>query len=178
MNTILNNSGAVRSLVSSLTGIGAIIAMTVVTFLLSSCQEDLEIQQAYPFTVEVMPFSEKITEGEPVELRLTIKADGNYVNTLYTIRYFQYEGDGTLQLVDGPVLVNNDRVLLESKSFILNYVAQSAGNHKILVVVQDNFDTTPWERTFEFDCGTEDEKNNEKSLVGTIGNHSILPISQ
>lgn len=63
---------------------------------------------------------------------------------LYTIRYFQYDSEGTLRLVDGPVLVNNDRVLLESKSFRLNYTAKSAEAHKFLVVVEDNFGSTPW----------------------------------
>ncbi|WP_290377437.1 TraQ conjugal transfer family protein, partial [Muribaculum intestinale] len=46
-------------------------------------------------------------------------------------------GEGTLKLVDGPVLVNNDRVLLESKTFRLNYTAKSSDAHKFLVVVED-----------------------------------------
>ncbi|WP_302320901.1 TraQ conjugal transfer family protein, partial [uncultured Muribaculum sp.] len=90
-------------------------------FALSSCSDDLDVQQSYPFTVEVMPFAEKIVKGQTVELRFEIQPEGNYTNTLYTIRYFQYDGEGTLKLVDGPVLVNNDRVLLESKTFRLNY---------------------------------------------------------
>ena len=53
-----------------------------------------------------------------MELRFEIKPEGNYTNTLYTIRYFQYDGEGTLKLVDGPVLTNNDRVLLESKTLL------------------------------------------------------------
>ncbi|MBD5248392.1 MAG: DUF3872 domain-containing protein [Barnesiella sp.] len=112
--------------------------------------DDLDVQQSYPFTVEVMPFGDKITKGETVELRFEIKPEGNYKNTLYTIRYFQYDEEGTLKLVDGPVLVNNDRVLLESKTFRLNYTANSSDAHKFLVVVEDNFGSTPWEQTFEF----------------------------
>ncbi len=117
---------------------------------LASCSDDLDVQQSYPFTVEVMPYGDKITQGQTVELRFEIKPEGNYKNTLYTIRYFQYNGEGTLKLVDGPVLVNNDRVLLESKTFRLNYTAKSADAHKFLVVVEDNFGSTPWEQTFEF----------------------------
>ena len=64
-------------------------------------------------------------------MRFEIKPEGNYANTLYTIRYFQYDGEGTLKLVDGPVLVNNDRVLLESKTFRLNYTANSSETHQI-----------------------------------------------
>ena len=78
-----------------------------------------------------------VTKGETIELRFEIIPEGNYANTLYTIRYFQYDGEGTLKLVDGPVLVNNDRVLLESKTFRLNYTAKSADAHKFLVVIQE-----------------------------------------
>ena len=88
------------------------------------------MQQSYPFTVEVMPYADKIAKGQTVELRFEIKPEGNYANTLYTIRYFQYDGEGSLKLVDGPVLVNNDRVLLESKTFRLNYTAKSDQQHR------------------------------------------------
>ena len=57
------------------------------------------------------------------------------------------------------MLVNNDRVLLESKTFRLNYTAKSDEAHKFLVVVEDNFSSTPWEQTFEFnskDSGDDD----------------------
>ena len=109
-------------------------ALFTLVFTLSSCNDDLDVQQSYPFTVEVMPYGDKITKGQTVELRFEIKPEGNYTNTLYTIRYFQYDGEGTLKLVDGPVLVNNDRVLLESKTFRLNYTAKYDGAHKFLVV--------------------------------------------
>lgn len=126
---------------------------------LTSCSDDLDVQQSYPFTVEVMPYADKIAQGQTIELRFEIKPEGSYANTLYTIRYFQYDGEGSLKLVDGPVLVNNDRVLLESKTFRLNYTAKSDEAHKFLVVVEDSFNTTPWQQTFEFnskDSGDDD----------------------
>ncbi len=113
------------------------IALFAIVISMTSCSDDLDVQQSYPFTVEVMPYGDKIKQGETVELRFEIKPEGNYANTLYTIRYYQYDGEGTLKLVDGPVLVNNDRVLLESKTFRLNYTAKSAEAHKFLVVVED-----------------------------------------
>ncbi len=36
-----------------------------------------------------MPYADKIANGETVELRMTIVPEGNYANTLYTLRYFQ-----------------------------------------------------------------------------------------
>ena len=152
---------------------GFLIAVCAIAVSLTSCSDDLDVQQSYPFTVEVMPYADKIAKGQTVELRFEIKPEGNYANTLYTIRYFQYDGEGSLKLVDGPVLVNNDRVLLESKTFRLNYTAKSDEAHKFLVVVEDSFNTTPWEQTFEFnskDSGDDDS--------GKIVSPIVTPVNQ
>lgn len=136
---------------------------------LTSCNDDLDVQQSYPFTVEVMPFADKIVKGQTVELRFEIVPEGNYTNTLYTIRYFQYDGEGSLKLVDGPVLVNNDRVLLESKTFRLTYTAKSSQAHKLLIVIEDNFGSTPWEQTFEFNSkDSGDDGGDTPGIVGPI----------
>ena len=156
-------------------GVIAILSLAMAAiFSLTSCNDDLDVQQSYPFTVEVMPYGEKITAGQTVELRFEIKPEGNYANTLYTIRYFQYDGEGTLKLVDGPVLVNNDRVLLESKTFRLNYTAKSSGAHKFLVVVQDNFNSTPWEKTFEFNGKDSGDDNGGKIVGPVVG--PVIPV--
>ncbi len=165
MNTILDKIGEIRLTPARFFGFWAILFTLILT--LSSCSDDLDVQQSYPFTVDVMPYGDKITQGETVELRFEIKPEGNYNNTLYTIRYFQYDGEGTLKLVDGPVLVNNDRVLLESKTFRLNYTAKSADAHKFLVVIQDNFNSTPWEQTFEFN-GKDNGDDDGGEIVGPI----------
>lgn len=143
------------------------IALFAIVISMTSCSDDLDVQQSYPFTVEVMPYADKITQGQTVELRFEIKPEGNYTNTLYTIRYFQYDGEGTLKLVDGPVLVNNDRVLLESKVFRLNYTAKSSEAHKFLIVIEDNFGSTPWEQTFEFN-GKNKGDDNGGSIIGPV----------
>ena len=98
MKTILNKLGAIR--VTPLRFFGLRATIFALVFALSSCNDDLDVQQSYPFTVEVMPYGDKITKGRTVELRFEIKPEGNYSNTLYTIRYFQYDGEGTLKLVD------------------------------------------------------------------------------
>ncbi len=147
-------------------GFWAILFALILT--LSACSDDLDVQQSYPFTVEVMPYGDKIKQGETVELRFEIKPEGNYSNTLYTIRYFQYDGQGTLKLVDGPVLVNNDRVLLESKIFRLTYTAKSSQAHKLLIVIEDNFNSTPWEQTFEFN-GKDNDDDDGGDTPGIVG---------
>ena len=156
-------------------GLIAVLSLVIAAVCsLTSCNDDLDVQQSYPFTVEVMPYGDKITKGQTVELRFEIVPEGNYANTLYTIRYFQYDGEGTLKLVDGPVLVNNDRVLLESKTFRLNYTANSSEAHKFLVVVEDNFGSTPWEQTFEFNG--KDSGDDDGSKILPVNPDTITPI--
>ncbi len=156
-------------------GLIAVLSLVIAAVCsLTSCNDDLDVQQSYPFTVEVMPYGDKITKGQTVELRFEIVPEGNYANTLYTIRYFQYDGEGTLKLVDGPVLVNNDRVLLESKTFRLNYTANSSEAHKFLVVVEDNFGSTPWEQTFEFN--SKDSSDDDGGKILPVNPGTITPI--
>lgn len=175
-SNLLTRIGAIRVTPARFFGFWA--ALFALVFTLSSCNDDLDVQQSYPFTVEVMPYGDKITKGQTVELRFEIQPEGNYTNTLYTIRYFQYEGKGQLKLVDGPTLVNNDRVLLESKTFRLNYTARSSEAHKFLVVVEDSFGTTPWQHTFEFN-NKDSEDDGTGSLIETPINPGIVtPISK
>ena len=186
MNTILNKIGEIRLTPARFFGFflrsttkarcGYWIALFAIVIALTSCSDDLDVQQSYPFTVEVMPYGDKITKGETVELRFEIKPEGNYANTLYTIRYFQYDGEGTLKLVDGPVLVNNDRVLLESKTFRLTYTARSSEAHKFLVVVQDNFNSTPWEQTFEFNSKDSNDEEGGATPGLIVNPGTITPI--
>ena len=175
MTTILNRIGAMRLTLARFFGFWA--ALFALVFALTSCSDDLDVQHSYPFTVDVMPYADKIKAGETIELRMEIKPEGNYTNTMYTIRYFQYDGEGTLKLVDGPVLVNNDRVLLESKTFRLTYTAKTAEPAKFLVVIEDNFGTTPWQQTFEFNS-----KDSEDDTGGKVVTHVnpgvVTPISK
>lgn len=183
MKMILDKIGAIRvtparffvfflrSTTKALRGYWAILFTLVLS--LTSCSDDLDVQQSYPFTVEVMPYGDKITNGETVELRFEIKPEGNYTNTLYTIRYFQYDGEGTLKLVDGPVLVNNDRVLLERKTFRLNYTAKSSEAAKFGVWIEDNFGSTPWQQTFEFNSK---DNGNDDSSKKPVNSGTITPI--
>ena len=154
---ILNNRNKRTSIFKAV----ALCLIAAMSFTLVSCDDDMDIQQSYPFTVEVMPYADKIAKGQTIELRFEIKPEGNYANTLYTIRYFQYDGEGSLKLVDGPVLVNNDRVLLESKTFRLNYTAKSDEAHKFLVVVEDlcngQHTSSNVAMTFMFNSASNDE---------------------
>ena len=112
---ILNNRNKKNSIFKALAlCLFAALSLTVV-----SCDDDMDIQQSYPFTVETMPVPNKVTKGQTVEIRCELKKTGDFANTLYTIRYFQFEGDGTLEMDNGITFLPNDSYLLENENFRL-----------------------------------------------------------
>ena len=104
----------------------------------SSCEDDLDIQTNYPFEVEVMPVPTKVLRGQTVEIRCHLNKEGDYAHTLYTIRWFLYDGTGSLRMENGTVLQPNDRYLLENETFRLYYTSASKDAHKFIVVVEDS----------------------------------------
>jgi len=104
-----------------------------------SCDNKLDIQQAFPFTVETMPVQSTIAYGETVEIRCNLKSEGQYAGTVYTIRYFQPTGSGSLKMDNGMILKPNDSYPLGKKVFRLYYTSASTDQQKIDVYVEDNF---------------------------------------
>ena len=137
---------------------------------LASCDDDLDIQQSYPFTVETMPVPNKVTRGQTVEIRCEMKKEGNYANTLYTIRYFQFEGEGTLKMDNGITFLPNDRYLLENEKFRLYYTSECSEAQNFIVVVEDNFGNA---YELEFDFNNQNVKDETLSVV-PIGNFKPL----
>ena len=123
-------------------GISFFIGM--VACLLSSCDNGLDIQQAYPFTVETMPVQTKIVKGR-------------YDGARYTIRYFQPDGKGTLRMDDGTVFLPNDRYSLEREVFRLYYTSASTDQQTIDIYVEDNFGQVV-QLTFDFNNENEEKE--------------------
>ena len=94
---ILNNRNKRTSIFKAV----ALCLIAAVSFTLLSCDDDMDIQQSYPFTVEVMPVPNKMAKGQTVEIRCELKKEGDFSGTLYTIRYFQFEGEGSLKMDNG-----------------------------------------------------------------------------
>ena len=90
---ILNNRNKRTSIFKAV----ALCLIAAMSFTLVSCDDDMDIQQSYPFTVEVMPVPNKVVKGQTVEIRCELKKEGDFSGTLYTIRYFQFEGEGSLK---------------------------------------------------------------------------------
>ena len=137
---------------------------------LASCDDELDIQQSYPFTVETMPVPGKVTRGQTVEIRCEMKKEGNYANTLYTIRYFQFEGEGTLKKDNGITFLPNDRYLLENEKFRLYYTSGCSEAQNFIVMVEDNFGNA---YELEFDFNNQNVKDETLSVV-PIGNFKPL----
>ena len=134
---------------TSLFKAAALLLVAAVSFTFASCDDDMDIQQSYPFTVETMPVPNKMTKGQTVEIRCELKKEGNFANTLYTIRYFQYEGEGTLRMDNGITFLPNDRYLLENDKFRLYYTPECNEAQNFIVVVEDNFGNS-YELEFDF----------------------------
>lgn len=110
-----------------LTGKIAMFCIGLVCFILTSCESELEIQQSYPFTMETMPVPKELNRNETAEIRCELKSEGDFDGTVYTIRYFQYDGEGSLKQDNGLEFKPNDRYLLETGSsgcIILHYVTR------------------------------------------------------
>lgn len=103
-----------------------------------ACDENLDIQQRYGFTLETMPVQKRLAVGETAEIRCTLVREGTYDEARYTIRYFQPDGDGELRMDDGTVFLPNDRYPLERTAFRLYYTSLSEAQQVIDVYVEDN----------------------------------------
>lgn len=123
--------------------------LTIAVFCLSACDRELDVQQSYAFTVESMPVQKEIARGETAEIRCTLKREGRFEDTRYTIRYFQPDGKGTLRMDNGTIFKPNDRYPLTKEEFRLYYTSTSTTRQTIDVYIEDNFGNLQ-QQTFDF----------------------------
>ena len=94
-----------------------------------------------------------------------------FSDTRYTIRYFQPDGEGTLRMDDGMVLLPNDRYPLDRDVFRLYYTSDCEDQQTIDVYFEDNHDQV-YQLTFTFnnEAKEEEEPTTETTLtpIGTI----------
>jgi hypothetical protein len=134
--------------------LSALLAALISSVTLVSCDKDeLEIQNDFPFEVKVMPVPKEVANGQTVEIRITIQSTGNYNNTRYYIRYFQFDGEGTLQYYDEPPYLPNDLYSLPTEKFRLYYTSNSTVSQSFVVWISDNFGN---EEQLNFDFNSSD----------------------
>lgn len=108
--------------------------------IIKSCESpELAIRKSFPFEIYIMPVPSEIAMGETIEIRIEIQSEGNFEDTIYKIRYFQYEGEGMLQYFDSPPYQPNDLYVLPEQEFRLYYTAVSDENHSFSIWISDNF---------------------------------------
>ena len=95
------------------------------------------------------------------------KAEGKFDGTIYTIRYFQHDGKGSLRMENGTVFQPNDRYLLENEKFRLYYTLASTETQTLTVVVEDNFGKS-YEMEFNFN-DTDDEEEEFARSANKLG---------
>ena len=151
MNKLNNRQKAKRNIVKSL----AALCMGLLSIGFTACDDDLDVTQAYPFTVKTMPVPKELAQGETAEIRCELVREGEFDGAVYTIRYFQYDGEGTLKLDNGLVFRPNDRYLLENGKFRLYYTSECDESQSLTITVEDNFGNAfEWEVEFNNDSDT------------------------
>ena len=142
---------------------------TVVAIALVSCDNDLDVQQGYPFTVETMPVPKRIVKGETVEIRCELKREGRFSDARYTVRYFQPDGKGSLRMDDGMVLLPNDRYPLDREVFRLYYTSECEDQQSIDIYFEDN--SAPAQLfllSFDFNNEKKDDAEDDTGGTGRI----------
>lgn len=124
-------------------GLPIYVMLTILasSILLVSCSKDdeLEIQNDFPFEVDVMPVPKEIINGQTVEIRMTIQRSGNYQNTQYYLRYFQFDGKGILRYSDESPYLPNDLYPLPKEQFRLYYTSTSTVSQSFDIWISDSF---------------------------------------
>ena len=125
--------------------------------LVGACNDNVDIQQSYPFSIETMPVPKKLKVGETAEIRYQLHRDGRFEETKYFIRYFQPDGTGTLKMSDGTVLLPNDLYPLPGETFRLYYTSASTDQQTVDVYVEDSFQKLV-QLTFSFNNDSSEEE--------------------
>ena len=154
-----------------------VCALTGMTFsMLASCSDDLDVQQSYPFTVETMPVPTRIVKGETVEIRCELKREGRFSDARYTVRYFQPDGEGTLRMDDGMVLLPNDRYPLDREVFRLYYTSECEDQQSIDIYFEDNSEPAQlFQLTFSFNSEDADMDDDGNGDGGDDGAPLVVP---
>ena len=83
--------------------------------------------------------SKEVANGQTIEIRITIQRTGNYHNTQYYLRYFQFDGKGTLRYYDDAPYLPNDLYSLPTEQFRLYYTSNSTISQAFDIWISDSF---------------------------------------
>ena len=114
--------------------------LLILLLLGAACSGGLDYKQDYDFEIEMLPVPRMVEQNSVVEIRFELSSiGGSYDSTRYYVRYFQYEGKGTLTDENGTTFFPNDSYLLTKKKFRLYFQPQRGDNHSLELVFYDSF---------------------------------------
>lgn len=115
---------------------------------LFSCNDKIDVQQAYDFGITTWYLQKTIKPGKPVEIRFYLTREGFYADAEFSIGYVQIEGEGVVYDTRNTRLVNrefcalDDIADLQDGVFTLYYRSTSDKNSTLKFIVMDNFGQT------------------------------------
>jgi hypothetical protein len=110
----------------------------LIACIVCACNDSLDIVQDYGYRVKTLPLPKKIKQGETVALEFSIVRDGYYSETAYRFRYFQSEGEGTLNYNGKTVPVNRFQSITADR-FVLTYHSRCDDQQQLDFVFEDSF---------------------------------------
>lgn len=116
----------------------------------SACDDHIEVQQNYDFALGTWHLPEDIKPDELVEIRFTLRRQGDFKGAKYHIGYIQMQGSGQVLDAVGNRLIDRESVELPAivgfndndpynLSFTLFYQSLSDEKSEVVFFVIDNF---------------------------------------
>jgi hypothetical protein len=132
-----------------------ISTVALVSLLFVGCNDKLNVQQMYEFSLSTLPVQKTIISGKTVEIRCQLNRSGKYKGAKYYISYFQSEGHGFLQYEKNKLFVPNDFYEFDDETFRLYYTSYCQDQQVIDITIHDNFNQE-FKLSFSFtnDSGT------------------------
>ena len=133
-----------------------ILSMVVAMLLLfTGCNDKLDVQQVYDFSVSTMPLQKKIKVCETVEIRFKLIRTDRYEGAKYSFTFFQPEGRGYIQNENKDILIPNNTYELNIETFSLYYTSYSIDTQVFDITFRDNFNQEH-KLTFNFEYNKSD----------------------
>ena len=92
---------------------------------LFSCNDKIDVQQAYDFGITTWYLQKTIKPGQPVEIRFYLTREGYYADAEFSIGYVQIEGDGVVYDTGNSRLINREFCALQEISDLQDGVSRS-----------------------------------------------------
>jgi len=134
------------------------IIMSIVAAMLllfTGCNDKLDVQQVYEFSVSTLPLQKKIKVCETVEIRFQLVRMDKYEGAKYYFNFFQPEGKGYIQNENRDILIPNDTYELTGETFSLYYTSYCLDKQIIDITIHDNFNQE-YKLSFSFENNKND----------------------